>query len=260
MEIAHKHIRIGQRSNIKNYNKKVKGIDLTVGDKVLLRNTKEKGGTGKLRSYWEDVIYKIVAKDSELPVYTIQSDKDTKSIVKRVHRNNITNCNFLLPEKVVSKNHTSKTTIHHVPHIEKHRVVESSAESSDEEFLIRENFSSGEDEDDERINIISPIMNQNTDIENVVENIEDEDVDSVVDVEEKVDSIESVEEENDEINTESDDEEETDQINQIMSDENNMNSSSDSDREEIRRSRRSRKQPTIFTYEKIGGNPSQVFR
>ena len=59
---------------------------------------------------------------------------------------------------------------------------------------------------------------------------------------------------------ESDVEDEIDQINQIMSEESNTNSSSDSDNEEIRRSGRNRKQPTIFTYEKIRGNPSRVFR
>ncbi|CAB4036224.1 Hypothetical predicted protein [Paramuricea clavata] len=52
------------------YDKKAKSTSLQPGDRVLIRNVKERGGPGKLRSYWEDKVYKIVRqKSNEIPVY-----------------------------------------------------------------------------------------------------------------------------------------------------------------------------------------------
>ena len=82
-----------------SYNKnhrKVRGVDMEVGDRVLLRN-REKGGTGKLRNFWEEKVYRVVKKDEEIPVITIKAEAGGKE--KRVHRNNLLKCNFILPEK-----------------------------------------------------------------------------------------------------------------------------------------------------------------
>ena len=58
---------------------------------MLIRNLKEKGGTGKLRSYWEDGIFTVVKKKDNLPVYTIKHlNKDD---VRVVHRNLLMKCN-----------------------------------------------------------------------------------------------------------------------------------------------------------------------
>ena len=35
---------------------------------VLIRNVWERGGTGKLRSYWEKDIYEVVSNDPDLPI------------------------------------------------------------------------------------------------------------------------------------------------------------------------------------------------
>ena len=52
--------------------KKAKSTSLQPGDRVLIRNVKERGGPAKLRSYWEDKVYKIVCqKASEIPVYEV---------------------------------------------------------------------------------------------------------------------------------------------------------------------------------------------
>ena len=65
---------------------------------MLLRN-REKGGTGKLRSFWETTVYRVVKKDPEIPVYTIEPETG-KKVRKRVHRNNIFKCNAILPQEV----------------------------------------------------------------------------------------------------------------------------------------------------------------
>ena len=50
-EIAKKRSSSSGKYNKEYYNKKARGIDINVGDRVILRNHSEKGGTGKLRSY-----------------------------------------------------------------------------------------------------------------------------------------------------------------------------------------------------------------
>ena len=62
---------------------------LKVGDRVLVQN-KEKGGPGKLRSYWEQQVYKIVSlKGSEGVVYEIQREDCNSRKTQVVHRNMI---------------------------------------------------------------------------------------------------------------------------------------------------------------------------
>ena len=93
-EIVKNHSRESGERNRKYYNKKVHGVDIEVGDRVLLRNHKERGGTGKLRNYWEDVIYVVIEKHSEIPVFTIKPEVGNGKS-RKVHRNNIMSCNLL---------------------------------------------------------------------------------------------------------------------------------------------------------------------
>ena len=74
-------------SNRKYYNRKIRGVDIEVGDDVLYRN-REKGGTGKLRNYWENEVYTVIEKDKKVPVYLIKP-KIGRGQCKRVHRNNL---------------------------------------------------------------------------------------------------------------------------------------------------------------------------
>ena len=48
-------------------------MEIDVGDRVLRQNH-EKCGTRKLRNYWQEVVYKVVAKDPDLPVFTIRPE------------------------------------------------------------------------------------------------------------------------------------------------------------------------------------------
>ena len=94
VEIARTNIQKSAEYNKKNYDKKAKAVELEIGDRVLMRNVRERGGTGKLRSYWEDSLFKVLKQREPLPVYEIQNVMKS-SDVRVVHRNMLMRCNEL---------------------------------------------------------------------------------------------------------------------------------------------------------------------
>ena len=86
----------------KHYDKKIYGACLDIGDRVLVRNVSERGGTGKLRSFWEDDIYVVVGKKNpDIPVYTVETEsKRAKKKVRVLHRNLLLPCDHLPPDDV----------------------------------------------------------------------------------------------------------------------------------------------------------------
>jgi len=76
------------------YDKKVRHTALQEGDRVLVRNLSERGGTGKLRSYWEDFIHIIKSQRGDLPVYEVIRE-DGEGRTRVLHRNLLLPCSYL---------------------------------------------------------------------------------------------------------------------------------------------------------------------
>ena len=76
----------------KTYDRWVRSSVLEPGDRVLVRNLRERGGPGKLRSFWEDDIHVVIKRKSpESPVYEIKPERGEG------RKNRVLHCNLLLP-------------------------------------------------------------------------------------------------------------------------------------------------------------------
>ena len=109
IQIAQQKAKKSAEQNKNQYNRKVHGNDIVIGDRVLLQNFSERGGTGKLRAHWENTIYVVVGKEDNLPVYNIKPENSKGTITKKVHRNIIMPSNFLpSTPKINNKNYNHK--------------------------------------------------------------------------------------------------------------------------------------------------------
>ena len=60
---------------------------------MLVRNLTERGGPGKLCSFWEQKIYRIKEKkDEDGLVYSVVEEGNPKSSVRVLHRNRLLSC------------------------------------------------------------------------------------------------------------------------------------------------------------------------
>ena len=62
------------KRNERNFNRRAKSSVLEEGDRVLVRNVRERGGPGKLRSFWEQTVYNVVERKVDSPVYVIEPE------------------------------------------------------------------------------------------------------------------------------------------------------------------------------------------
>ena len=107
-QLANRHADKSAEYNKRKYDARIREVAIAVGDKVLVKNF-EKGGTGKLRSFWERKLYVVVKKDEVLPVYTVRPINGTKT--KTVHRNLLMGVNELPPDSFDQPKKSKKKVI-----------------------------------------------------------------------------------------------------------------------------------------------------
>lgn len=94
----------------RHYDSKMRYSALLPGDRVLVRNLTPRGGPGKLRNHWEDVVHTVVRQVSkDIPVYELKPERG-KGRSRTLHRNLLLPCDHLPLETSLqpqSKNRSS---------------------------------------------------------------------------------------------------------------------------------------------------------
>lgn len=77
----------------RNHDRKVRSSELEPGDRVLVRNLTPRGGTGKLRSHWEETIHKVVRQvNKDAPFYEVVPEQGKGRDSRILHRNLLLPC------------------------------------------------------------------------------------------------------------------------------------------------------------------------
>ena len=107
-QLANRNIEKSQNYNKQKYDQKAHSVDLQVGDRVLVKNVRPQGTTmaGKLSSYWEPVVYEVVEKCDNLPVYIIRDHFSPNVKTKKLHRNLLKKVNELVVPSSTSSDST----------------------------------------------------------------------------------------------------------------------------------------------------------
>ncbi len=95
LEITRQTAKKTAERNKRNYDGKVRGSVLCPGDRVLVKNLTHRGGTGKLRNHWEDVVHTVVRQvGGEGPIYDVRPEQG-KARSRVLHRNILMPCEYL---------------------------------------------------------------------------------------------------------------------------------------------------------------------
>lgn len=124
----------------KGYDKKIHRVDLLPGGRVFVRNLSERGGPGKLRSYWENKVHVVLKRRSkDSPVYEVAPEGGGKSRV--LHRNLLLPCDSLPLEKLEPASTEHERKILPQTRTRQHQsnkpVEDSDSESSERELVCR---------------------------------------------------------------------------------------------------------------------------
>ena len=101
--------------NKSHHDKRIHGTTLKPGDHVLIRNLHERGGTGKLRNYWEEKVHAVIDRRKENPGYVLKAE-DGSGMERIVHHNLLLPCDLLPFEGTLSsdkRNQKSKSRSYH---------------------------------------------------------------------------------------------------------------------------------------------------
>ncbi|CAB4025595.1 Retrovirus-related Pol poly from transposon 412 [Paramuricea clavata] len=97
-ELATKKIRDKGLKAKKSYDRWMRSTVLLPGDRVLERNLSERGGPGKLRSFWERDVHVVIKREgSDSPVYEVQCESNSRK-TRVLHRNLLLPCDYLSVE------------------------------------------------------------------------------------------------------------------------------------------------------------------
>ena len=260
-ELANKRIEKAAGYNKQYYDKKVHEVEVGVGDQVLVRNMREKGGTGKLRSHWERSLFTVEEKKNNLPVYKVKNVNNSKD-VRVLHRNMLMKAEELPRELFESEVKNSKMTPR-----KKETIKKSSQQEESEAEKEREDDVEGIEVRvyQERTPVSLEDEGEGTEVPEALESTLEESVENLEAVMDVVEEVEVLHEE--ETLGEEDNEEQTEENAEVeeaveVEETENGEDSEDSDDEgmrelqqNLRRSTRVSKKKAILTYDELGGEP-----
>ena len=136
-QLASKRSQDGQRQSKEQYNRRVRSTVLQPNDRVLVRNLNEKGGPGKLRSYWEQEIYRVIKRVEEnAPVYQVVSERNPDGRVRTLHRNLLLPCDDLPLEPTQQPKQKRPRKTRQQPVVSPNDAVHENEDSDSEDEII----------------------------------------------------------------------------------------------------------------------------